>query len=284
MHSPPSSTYGLCCRSSRLPESQEWKPRGCPEEHRSSGLRCSRPWSDVGCRADQGVVGCGGGFRMRKNVVLLAVIASLGIAVVAMDAGADTPRGGATLSQRVADLEDRADRQAHAIAELRTENARQQTQIAALTKFKKRPSAGRPGSPRRPRSSARPGGTWDPWTTARSRWARARRRAPTSSPDGTPPRSPSAAKPRSRGVLPAASATRPSSRRVQRGGGHLPERRRQALAALPAEVVISVTFSSSEQSPGGRPLNRLRHRPDWSTRTPAGSARWCPESIGAADP
>jgi hypothetical protein len=73
---------------------------------------------------------------MRKNVVLLAVIASLGIAVVAMDAGAETPRGGATLSQRVADLEDRADRQAHAIAELRTENARQQTQIAALTKFK----------------------------------------------------------------------------------------------------------------------------------------------------
>lgn len=34
-------------------------------------------------------------------------------------------------------MEDRADRQAHAIAELRTENARQQTQIAALTKFKK---------------------------------------------------------------------------------------------------------------------------------------------------
>ena len=53
-----------------------------------------------------------------------------------MDTGAETLRGGATLSQRVADLEDRADRQARAIAELRTENARQQTQIAALTKFK----------------------------------------------------------------------------------------------------------------------------------------------------
>jgi hypothetical protein len=74
---------------------------------------------------------------MRKNVVLLAVIAGLGIVVVAMDAGADTDRGGATLGQRVSDLEDRADHQAHAIRALRKENAQQQTQIAGLRKFKK---------------------------------------------------------------------------------------------------------------------------------------------------
>ena len=131
---------------------------------------------------------------MRKNVVLLAVIASLGLAVVAMDAGADTPRGGATLSQRVADLEDRADRQAHAIAELRTEKARQQTQIAALMKFKKETLRWKAGSRRRPRSSVRPGSTWDRWTTVNCRWARVRPRARTISPDGTRPRDPWAAK------------------------------------------------------------------------------------------
>ena len=55
------------------------------------------------------------------------------------------------------DLEDRADRQAHAIAELRTENARQQTQIAALTKFKKETLRWKAASRRRPRSCVRQG-------------------------------------------------------------------------------------------------------------------------------
>ena len=73
---------------------------------------------------------------MRKNVVLLAVIASLGIAVWPWTQG-PKPLAVEPRCPSGADLEDRADRQAHAIAELRTENARQQTQIAALTKFKK---------------------------------------------------------------------------------------------------------------------------------------------------
>ena len=74
---------------------------------------------------------------MRKNIVLLAVIASLGVGFVAINAGAEPAnRGGATLSQRVADLEERADRQARAIGALQTENNQQQRTINRLLEFR----------------------------------------------------------------------------------------------------------------------------------------------------
>jgi hypothetical protein len=74
---------------------------------------------------------------MRKNIVLLAVIASLGVGFVAINAGAEpVDRGGATLAQRVAELEDRADRQAQAIGTLQNENDQQARQIKGLLAFR----------------------------------------------------------------------------------------------------------------------------------------------------
>ncbi|HEY6568078.1 MAG TPA: hypothetical protein VI341_11240 [Actinomycetota bacterium] len=74
---------------------------------------------------------------MRKNIVLLAVIASLGVGFVAMNAGAETvDRGGATLSQRVDDLEQRVDKQARAIAALRAADVRQDRTIDRLLEFR----------------------------------------------------------------------------------------------------------------------------------------------------
>jgi hypothetical protein len=74
---------------------------------------------------------------MRKNIVLLAVIASLGVGFVAINAGAEpVDRGGATLAQRVADLEERADRQAQAISALQNENDQQDRQINQLLAFR----------------------------------------------------------------------------------------------------------------------------------------------------
>lgn len=74
---------------------------------------------------------------MHKNIVLLAVIASLGVGFVAINAGAQTvDRGGATLAQRVTDLEERADRQARAIGALQTENDQQDRTIDRLLEFR----------------------------------------------------------------------------------------------------------------------------------------------------
>jgi hypothetical protein len=69
---------------------------------------------------------------MRRNVVLLAVLASFVIGAVAMNAAAGTKRGGATLTQRVTVLEDRADRQAREIDALQTENEKQSNTIQRL--------------------------------------------------------------------------------------------------------------------------------------------------------
>lgn len=74
---------------------------------------------------------------MRKNIVVLGVIAMVGVSAVAFNAGAETvDRGGATLAQRVAELEHRADRQARAIDALQAENTRQQKLITVLLKFR----------------------------------------------------------------------------------------------------------------------------------------------------
>jgi uncharacterized coiled-coil protein SlyX len=74
---------------------------------------------------------------MRKNIVVLAVIASLGVGVLAMNAGADTARGGpGELGQRVTELENRADRQRRAIDSLRSEVAKQQRKIRNLLSFR----------------------------------------------------------------------------------------------------------------------------------------------------
>ena len=74
---------------------------------------------------------------MRKNIVLLAVIAMVGVAAVAFNAGAETvERGGATLAQRVTELENRADRQARAIHTLQAENRRQDQAIDGLVAFR----------------------------------------------------------------------------------------------------------------------------------------------------
>ncbi|MGH2630697.1 MAG: hypothetical protein ACRDHI_09090 [Actinomycetota bacterium] len=74
---------------------------------------------------------------MRKNIVVLAVIASLGVAGLAMNAGADTARGGpGELGQRVTELENRADHQRRAIDSLRSEVAKQQRKITKLMAFR----------------------------------------------------------------------------------------------------------------------------------------------------
>jgi hypothetical protein len=76
------------------------------------------------------------GDGMRKNIVVLAVIASLGVGIFAVSAGASAQRGGVTLAQRVTVLEKRADRQARAIGALQTENAQQQRAIKQLLAFR----------------------------------------------------------------------------------------------------------------------------------------------------
>jgi hypothetical protein len=73
---------------------------------------------------------------MRKNIVLLAVIASLGVGFVAINAGAETVDRGGALAQRVAELEDRADRQAQAIGTLQNENDQQEHKIHQLLAFR----------------------------------------------------------------------------------------------------------------------------------------------------
>jgi hypothetical protein len=74
---------------------------------------------------------------MRKNFVLLAVIAMVGVAAFAFNAGADTVDRGGTLGQRVTELENRADRQARAIDTLQAQNRRQGKMIAGLLAFRK---------------------------------------------------------------------------------------------------------------------------------------------------
>jgi uncharacterized coiled-coil protein SlyX len=73
---------------------------------------------------------------MRRNLVLLAVIAMVGVAAFAFNAGADTVDRGRTLGQRVTELENRADRQARAIDTLQAENNKQAKRIAGLVAFR----------------------------------------------------------------------------------------------------------------------------------------------------
>ncbi len=75
---------------------------------------------------------------MRRNIVLLAVIASFGVGAFAMNATAGVQRGGATVTQRVADLEERADKQARAIADLRKDITQQRGTIQRLLDFRTR--------------------------------------------------------------------------------------------------------------------------------------------------
>ena len=75
---------------------------------------------------------------MRRNIVVLAVIASFGVGAFAMNATAGVQRGGATLAQRVSDLEDRADKQARAIAALREDISQQKGTIQRLLDFRTR--------------------------------------------------------------------------------------------------------------------------------------------------
>lgn len=73
---------------------------------------------------------------MRRNIIVLVVVASIGIGGFAVSAAAHGQRGGATLAQRVTALEKRADRQERAIHALQTENAQQQKAIQGLLAFR----------------------------------------------------------------------------------------------------------------------------------------------------
>ncbi len=72
---------------------------------------------------------------LRKIVALMALL-SLALGVLAFNAGAGTAERGTTLEQRVAVLEESADRQRRAIEGLREENEQQAKLIAKLLRFR----------------------------------------------------------------------------------------------------------------------------------------------------
>ncbi len=73
---------------------------------------------------------------MRRKMVALMALASLAVGALAFNAGAGTAERGTTLEQRVAVLEESADRQRRAIEGLREENQLQQKLIAKLLRFR----------------------------------------------------------------------------------------------------------------------------------------------------
>lgn len=68
-------------------------------------------------------------------MLVLVVLASLAVGALAVNAGAHTSERG-TLEQRVAVLEESADRQRRAIEGLREENEQQQKLVAKLLRFR----------------------------------------------------------------------------------------------------------------------------------------------------